>query len=114
MKVKRKENSNLGPWDMAALVIAGLLFLDFLSFLILLIEAEAAKSVSRNRVYALEMGVVTGVLLLIGIALYYLGKHRRLQTFWRRMLLGSIFAGGSMMVFFGVAVIALIAFSSNL
>ncbi len=37
MKVKRKENSNLGPWDMAALVIAGLLFLDFLSFLILLI-----------------------------------------------------------------------------
>lgn len=109
MKVKRKENSNLGPWDMAALVIAGLLFLDFLSFLILLIVG-----VDWLLVYALEMGVVTGVLLLIGIALYYLGKHRRLQTFWRRMLLGSIFAGGSMMVFFGVAVIALIAFSSNL
>lgn len=109
MKVKRKENLNLGPWDMAALVIAGLLFLDFLSFLILLIVG-----VDWLLVYALEMGVVTGVLLLIGIALYYLGKHRRLQTFWRRMLLGSIFAGGSMMVFFGVAVIALIAFSSNL
>ena len=109
MKVKRKENSNLGPWDIAALVISGLLFLDFLSFLILLIVG-----VDWLLVYALEMGVVTGVLLLIGIALYYLGKHRRLQTFWRRMLLGSIFAGGSMMVFFGVAVIALIAFSSNL
>lgn len=109
MKVKRKENPNLGPWDMAALVIAGLLFLDFLCFLILLIVG-----VDWLLVYALEMGVVTGVLLLIGIALYYLGKHRRLQTFWRRMLLGSIFAGGSMMVFFGVAVIALIAFSSNL
>lgn len=109
MKVKRKENPNLGPWDIAALVIAGLLFLDFLSFLILLIVG-----VDWLLVYALEMGVVTGVLLLIGIALYYLGKHRKLQTFWRRMLLGSIFAGGSMMVFFGVAVIALIAFSSNL
>lgn len=109
MKVKRNENPNLGPWDMAALVISGLLFLDFLSFLILLIVG-----VDWLLVYALEMGVVTGVLLLIGIALYYLGKHRKLQTFWRRMLLGSIFAGGSMMVFFGVAVIALIAFSSNL
>ena len=37
MKVRRKESPVLGPWDISAIVIAGLLFLDFLSFLVLLV-----------------------------------------------------------------------------
>ena len=35
MKVKRKAGPPLGPWDIAACVMAGLLYLDVLCFLIL-------------------------------------------------------------------------------
>lgn len=109
MKVRRKESTVLGPWDISAIVIAGLLFLDFLSFLVLLVVG-----IGLLLVYALEIGVVTGVLLLIGIALYYLGKRRGLQTRFRRLLLGSIFAGGVMLVFFCVVTVALIAYTASL
>lgn len=108
MNVKRKSQPGLGPWDIAAGVMAGLLFLVLLSFLILLVVG-----VDLLLVYALEMGVVTAVFLLLGIGLYFAGK-RRFAKVWRRVLLGSLFAGGAMMVFFCAALVALIAFSSGL
>lgn len=108
MNVKRKGQPGIGPWDIAAGVMAGLLFLVLLSFLILLVVG-----VDLLLVYALEMGVVTAVFLLLGIGLYFAGK-RRFAKVWRRVLLGSLFTGGAMMVFFCAALVALIAFSSGL
>ena len=60
MKVKRKAGPPLGPWDIAAFVMAGLLYLDVLCFLILMVAG-----IGLLLVYALECGIVTGVLLLL-------------------------------------------------
>lgn len=108
LNVKRKDQPGLGPWDIAAGVMAGLLFLDLLSFLVLLVVG-----VDLLLIYALEMGVVTAVFLLLGMGLYFAGKRRFVKV-WRRVLLGSLFAGEAMMVFFCAALVALIAFSSSL
>ena len=63
MKVKRKAGPPLGPWDIAACVMAGLLYLDVLCFLILTVAG-----IGLLLVYALECGIVTGVLLLFALA----------------------------------------------
>ena len=89
MKVKRKAGPPLGPWDIAACVMAGLLYLDVLCFLILTVAG-----IGLLLVYALECGIVTGVLLLLGMFLYFLGKSRGMGKLSRRLLLGGLIDGG--------------------
>lgn len=108
MSVNRKVTPSPGPWDVAAGVMAGLLFADLLIFLILMVAG-----VDLLLIYSLEMGVLTAVLLLLGMALYFVGK-KRFRRLWRRLLLGALFAGGAMMVFFTLGLLALIAFGSSL
>ena len=107
MKGKRSAPS-LGPWDVAALVMAGLLYLGELTVGILLLGGVGWM------VSALEAGVFTAVLLLLGMILYFLGKGRGMGTCWRRVLLGTIVAGGVLIAVSLVAVVVLIAFSANL
>ena len=90
MKVKRKAGPPLGPWDIAACVMAGLLL-----------------------VYALECGIVTGVLLLLGMFLYFLGKSRGMGKLSRRLLLGGLIAGGVLLLLFALAVGALILYTAT-
>ena len=99
MKVKRKAGPPLGPWDIAAFVMAGLLYLDVLCFLILTVAG-----IGLLLVYALECGIVTGVLLLLGMFLYFLGKSRGMGKLSRRLLLGGLIAGGVLLLLFALAV----------
>ena len=108
LNVKRKAEPGPGPWDIAAGVMAGLLFVDLLSFFILLVVG-----VDLLLVYALEMGVVTAVFLLLGIGLYFAGQTK-FGKLWKRLLLGALFSGGAMMVFFTLGLLAIIAFGSSL
>ena len=103
MKVKRKDGPPLGPWDIAACVMAGLLYLDVLCFLILTVAG-----IGLLLVYALECGIVTGVLLLLGMFLYFLGKSRGMGKLSRRLLLGGLIAGGVLLLLYALAVGALI------
>ena len=105
MKVKRKAGPPLGPWDIAACVMAGLLYLDVLCFLILTVAG-----IGLLLVYALECGIVTGVLLLLGMFLYFLGKSRGMGKLSRRLLLG---AGGVLLLLFALAVGALILYTAT-
>ena len=97
MKVKRKAGPPLGPWDIAACVMAGLLYLDVLCFLILTVAG-----IGLLLVYALECGIVTGVLLLLGMFLYFLGKSRGMGKLSRRLLLGGLIAGGVLLLLFAL------------
>lgn len=108
MKVKRKAGPPLGPWDIAACVMAGLLYLDVLCFLILTVAG-----IGLLLVYALECGIVTGVLLLLGMFLYFLGKSRGMGKLSRRLLLGGLIAGGVMLLLFALAVGALILYTAT-
>ena len=65
-----KHRLDWGFWEIAALVLAGLVYLDVLAFLVL---AECWV-LGCSFVYALEMGFVAGVLLLLALALYLPGK----------------------------------------
>ncbi|MGI6255281.1 MAG: hypothetical protein ACOYJZ_06570 [Acutalibacter sp.] len=96
MKEKRPGPS-LGPWDAAALVLAGLLYLAVLTVLILTLAGVGVL------VTALEAGVFTGVLLLLGMAVYFLAKSRGIGRLARRLLLGALWAGGGMLALFCVA-----------
>ena len=107
MKVKRKDGPPLGPWDIAAFVMAGLLYLDVLCFLILTVAGIVLL------VYALECGIVTGVLLLLGMFLYFLGKSRGMGKLSRRLLLGGLIAGGVLLLLFALAVGALILYTAT-
>ena len=102
MKVKRKASPPLGPWDIAACVMAGLLYLDVLCFLILTVAG-----IGLLLVYALECGIVTGVLLLLGMFLYFLGKSRGMGKLSRRLLLGVL------LLLFALAVGALILYTAT-
>ena len=103
MKVKRKAGPPLGPWDIAACVMAGLLYLDVLCFLILTVAG-----IGLLLVYALECGIVTGVMFL-----YFLGKSRGMGKLSRRLLLGGLIAGGVLLLLFALAVGALILYTAT-
>ena len=94
MKVKRKAGPPLGPWDIAACVMAGLLYLDVLCFLILTVAG-------------------IGLLLLLGMFLYFLGKSRGMGKLSRRLLLGGLIAGGVLLLLFALAVGALILYTAT-
>src|SRR5699024_10079251 len=108
MKVKRMAGPPLGPWDIAACVMAGLLYLDVLCFLILTVAG-----IGLLLVYALECGIVTGVLLLLGMFLYFLGKSWGMGKLSRRLLLGGLIAGGVLLLLFALAVGALILYTAT-
>ena len=96
-----------GFWEIAALVLAGLVYLDVLAFLVL-----AVLGIGLLIVYALEMGFVAGVLLLLALALYLPGK-KRMAKLPRRLLLGALIAGGVMLLLFALAVGALVLYTAN-
>ena len=105
MKKKQKRAVVSGPWDIAALVLAGLLALDLLCMLVLLAGAEMRSQ--------LECGMVLGVLLLVGMGVYYLGKPRGMKPAARWALLGTVLAAGLLLAFLGLALAALLLFSGN-
>ena len=94
-----KHRLDWGFWEIAALVLAGLVYLDVLAFLVL-----AVLGIGLLIVYALEMGFVAGVLLLLALALYLPP---------RRLLLGALIAGGVMLLLFALAVGALVLYTAN-
>lgn len=106
MKKKQKRAVVSGPWDIAALVLAGLLALDLLCMLVLLLAGAEMRS-------QLECGMVLGVLLLVGMGVYYLGKPRGMKPAARRALLGTVLAAGLLLAFLGLALAALLLFSGN-
>lgn len=88
----------MGLWEVAALVIGGLLYAAVALFLILLLAGGALLA------DALELGFLAGVLLLVGIFLYLAGKRRGMARFWRRFLLGALVAAGLLLALFSVAI----------
>lgn len=103
----RDKKSAPGPWDVAALVLAGLLYLAVLTVLLLVLGGVGLLAT------ALEAGVFTGVLLLLGIGLYFLAKDRGIGKLARRVLLGALWTGGGMLlVFCGMLAVLLMGIGS--
>ena len=105
MKGQQKSGRPLGLWEVAALVIGGLLYVAVVLFLILLLAGGALLA------DALELGFLAGV-LLVGIFLYLVGKRRGMARFWWRFLLGALVATGLLLALFSVA-IGLLLFQST-
>ncbi len=102
-----KQKLDWGLWDIAALVLAALLYLSVAAFL-----ALAAAGVGLLIVYALEIGLAAGVLLLFALALYLPGK-KRMAKLPRRVLLGALLAGGGMLLLFALAIAALVIYTAS-
>ena len=102
-----KQKLDWGLWDIAALVLAALLYLSVAAFL-----ALAAAGVGLLIVYALEIGLAAGVLLLFALALYLPGK-KRMAKLPRRVLLGALLAGGGMLLLFALAIAALLIYTAS-
>ena len=90
MGAKRQTKPDLTPWDVAAFVLAGLLYLNELAFLIL-----ALAGAGRLFVYCVQCAFVLGVLLLLGL------------------LLGGLTAGTALFFLFALAVGALVLFAAS-
>lgn len=97
----------LGPWDVAALAVAALLYLDVLTFAVL-----AAAGIGLLIVNALETGFALGVLLLVGLGVYLPGR-RRMGKGPRRALLGALWAGGAVLALFCAAIAALALYTAS-
>ena len=108
MGAKRQTKPGLTPWDVAAFVLAGLLFLNELAFLIL-----ALAGAGRLFVYCVQCAFVLGVLLLLGLLLDGLGKSRGMGRLARRLLLGGLTAGTALFFLFALAVGALVLFAAS-
>ena len=108
MGAKRQTKPDLTPWDVAAFVLPGLLFLNELAFLIL-----ALAGAGRLFVYCVQCAFVLGVLLLLGLLLYGLGKGRGMGRLARRLLLGGLIAGTALFFLFALAVGALVLFAAS-
>ena len=108
MGAKRQTKPDLTPWDVAAFVLAGLLYLNELAFLIL-----ALTGAGRLFVYCVQCAFVLGVLLLLGLLLYGLGKGRGMGRLARRLLLGGLTAGTALFFLFALAVGALVLFAAS-
>lgn len=108
MGAKRQTKPDLTPWDVAAFVLAGLLYLNELAFLIL-----ALAGAGRLFVYCVQCAFVLGVLLLLGLLLYGLGKSRGMGRLARRLLLGGLIAGTALFFLFALAVGALVLFAAS-
>ena len=108
MGAKRQTKPDLTPWDVAAFVLAGLLYLNELAFLIL-----ALAGAGRLFVYCVQCAFVLGVLLLLGLLLDGLGKSRGMGRLARRLLLGGLIAGTALFFLFALAVGALVLFAAS-
>ena len=108
MGAKRQTKPDLTPWDVAAFVLAGLLYLNELAFLIL-----ALAGAGRLFVYCVQCAFVLVVLLLLGLLLYGLGKGRGMGRLARRLLLGGLIAGTALFFLFALAVGALVLFAAS-
>lgn len=108
MREKRQTKPELTPWDVATFVLAGLLYGNELAFLIL-----ALVGVSRLFVYCVQCAFVLGVLLLLGLLLYGLGKRWGMGKLARRLLLGGLIAGTALFFLFALAVGALLLFAAK-
>lgn len=108
MGAKRQTKPGLTPWDVAAFVLAGLLYVNELAFLIL-----ALAGAGRLFVYCVQCAFVLGVLLLLGLLLYGLGKSRGMGRLARRLLLGGLIAGTALFFLFALAVGALVLFAAS-
>ena len=108
MGAKRQTKPDLTPWDVAAFVLAGLLFLNELAFLIL-----ALAGAGRLFVYCVQCAFVLGVLLLLGLLLYGLGKGRGMGRLARRLGRGGPTAGTALSFLSARAVGALVLFAAS-
>ena len=88
-------------WELAAAVMAVLLYLDFL--VIALLGAAAIGVLFRDPVPA----VFTGLLLLLGI-LCHLMTRRRTGKLWRRLLLGGIAADFLVVAFYVLTAVVMV------
>ena len=88
-------------WELAAAVMAVLLYLDFL--VIALLGAAAIGVLFLDPVPA----VFTGLLLLLGI-LCHLVTRRRTGKLWRRLLLGGIAADFLVVAFYVLTAVVMV------
>lgn len=88
-------------WELAAAVMAVLLYLDFL--VIVLLGAAAIGVLFLDPVPA----VFTGLLLLLGI-LCHLITRRRTGKLWRRLLLGGIAADFLVVAFYVLTAVVMV------
>ena len=88
-------------WELAAAVMAVLLYLDFLG--IALLGAAAIGVLFLDPVPA----VFTGLLLLLGI-LCHLMTRRRTGKLWRRLLLGGIAADFLVVAFYVLTAVVMV------
>lgn len=88
-------------WELAAAVMAVLLYLDFL--VIALLGAAAIGVLFLDPVPA----VFTGLLLLLGI-LCHLITRRRTGKLWRRLLLGGIAADFLVVAFYVLTAVVMV------
>lgn len=88
------------PWDIAAAVMAVLLYGNFVVFAVLCFTAMGIIFLEP------AAAVVTAVILLMGIICHFVTRHRT-SKLWRRLLLGGIAANFLIVIFFVAAVCAM-------
>lgn len=100
-----KERKSLGvnnPWDIAAAVVAVVLYLNFIVMAVLGIGIVGMLFLEP------AAAVATAVLLLIGILCHFATK-RRTSKLWRRLLLGGIASNFLIVVLFALMLGILLA-----
>lgn len=90
-------------WDIAAAVMAILLYVNFLVFAGFCVSAVAADY------FELAVLMVTAVLLIIGIVCH-LATRSRTSKLWRRLLLGGIAANLALIIIFILITVVLVFF----
>ena len=95
------------PWSVVCLAAAVVLWGNFLLCLGLAVGAVGYLLVE------VSFAVSTALLLLLGIVLYLLGKRQGAGKLWRRLLLGSLFANGLVIVFYIAALGALFWYAAQ-
>lgn len=78
-------NPELGGWDIASLMVTGILYMNFAGFLLM---AFVSVESMVNRIF--QLSVTTVLLTLAGLLLFLLGGSGRIQKLWRRMLLAGV------------------------
>jgi len=92
VRVKEKKNAKMGPWDIAAAVLAVLLLANFLGFVIVCFVAIGLA-------FDPVEFMVTGIFLLLGILFLPLAKRKCGSRLWKRLLWAGVIADTLIVLF---------------
>lgn len=100
--MKGKRSVKMGPWDIAAAVLAVLLLANFLGFVIVCFVAIGLA-------FDPVEFMVTGIFLLLGILFLPLAKRKCGSRLWKRLLWAGVIANTLIVLFLCVLFMAMLS-----